>query len=189
MPCHAVFHPLHLCTSPMNPPSATCAQQWVAITLFQRMPQGSILLLRPQYFPMWPTSHHLHLPKVYFHSLLSNATFHFINFSLRASIVSVTNTKSAAYRISFINPSLAPSVTTSTTIAHNNGDNTDPWCTPTFTGNSFDNFVPTLTSLLDTGSSVPLPVFSGMPFLLISHPTTFLGTDPISDEEVSAFVF
>ena len=55
--------------------------------------------------------------------------------------------KSCAYRISFIKPSLTLFVTTYTTIANKDGDNTGLWCAQTFTGigNCSKNFVPTLT--------------------------------------------
>jgi len=84
-----------------------------------------------EYFSFCPT-HWITIifPMLTFIPLLSNTAFHFCKFSLWSSIVSAVNTKSSAYRISFSILFLALPVTTSTTIAYSNADNTDPWCTP-----------------------------------------------------------
>ena len=58
--------------------------------------------------------------------LLSNVLFNFRNFFFRPFIVSLISTNSSACKTSFIKPSFAFSVTTSTTIANNKGDKTDP---------------------------------------------------------------
>ena len=65
------------------------------------------------------------LSKFIFSPLLSNALLRFRNLFFRPSIVSLISTKSSLYKIFFIKPSLAFSVTTSTTIANNKGDKTD----------------------------------------------------------------
>ena len=101
-------------------------------------------------------------------------SFHFQNFSLSPSIVSLIKTKSSAYNISLIKPFLTLSVTTSTTIAKTNGDNTDPWCTPTSTSNSSDNSSPTVLWLLSlhlhTNSLLlsPLPLVYLYVYIFIS---------------------
>ena len=65
-------------------------------------------------------------------------------------------------------------VQASTTIAKTNGNNTDPWCTPTFTSNSSDNSSPWLLSLhLHTNSS-PLPLV----YLSSSLPTPIPFSEP-----------
>ena len=129
-----------------------------ALTRSPHMPQRSILLLGTSPFDSLTIT--FIFPRLTLIPLLSNAGFHFWNFSLRSSIVSAINAKSSVYRISFIKPSLVLSTTTSTTIA-NNGNDSDPCYAPSCTGNSSDNFVPLWLSfmLLDTGSSLPLPFF------------------------------
>ena len=57
--------------------------------------------------------------------LLSNASFHFKNFSFQFSIFALIKTKSSTYKISFINPSLVFAENTSTASAKSSGDNTD----------------------------------------------------------------
>ena len=48
------------------------------------------------------------------------------NHFFRPSIVSLISNKASAYKTFFIKPSLAFSITTSTIIANNKGDKTDP---------------------------------------------------------------
>ena len=54
----------------------------------------------------------------------------------------------------------------------------DPWCTPTFTSNSSDNYTPAMTLVFAPSYKLitALTITSGIPFFLIAHSTTFLGT-------------
>ena len=119
-------------------------------TLKLQMPDGSTILLDIPSFVMPRRTITFIFPRLAFKPLLSKASFHYKNLFLRPSNVSLIGTKSSAYSNSLITPSLAHSMTTSTTNAKRKGDSTDPWCIPTLTSNSSDNSVSTLTLVLAT---------------------------------------
>ena len=126
---------------------------------------------------MW-CCHHLGFPKVNFQTLALKASFHFENLFLSPMIVSVIRTKSPAYNNSPSAPSLANSVTTSTTNSKTKGDSTDRLYIPILTSNSTDNSESTLTLVFTPSYRLitGLAKSSGIPFLLNTHSNTFLGT-------------
>ena len=93
-------------------------------------------------------------------------------------MVSVVKTKLFAYKMSFIKPFLASFVTTSITIANNKGDNIDPWCIPTFTKRSSDNFdqIRILVIALSYRLIIAFTSVFGKLLCRIDHSITFLGT-------------
>ena len=80
-----------------------------------------------------------------FRPSLSSALFHPLCFSCSSALLSAIKTMSLTYNISCNMSSFISLVATSTTMANNGGDKTDPWCTPTFTSSSSDKCVPTFT--------------------------------------------
>ena len=101
-----------LCTSP-NLPLPSC-RTWHMDQLYSWVPH---LSNRSPLFWFF---------EVYLQPLASNLPFYFKNVFFKFSILSLIKTKSSAYKILFIIPSLAFSETTSTAIVKSSGDNTDP---------------------------------------------------------------
>ena len=84
-----------------------------AITLLPHLVNGSTMLLSIPFFePLIFTS----FLRLTYSPLLSGTLFHFINFSIKLSILLFIRTKASAYKILFIKTSLAYSVTTSTAV-------------------------------------------------------------------------
>ena len=116
--------------------------------------------------------------QIHFQSFTLNCSFQAIRFSCRPAIVSAIKTTSSAYNVSFIMPSFISLVPASITLANSSGDKADPWCTPTSTWNSLDKCVPTFTFVFapSHGHITAMTNASGIPFFLIAHSKTFLGT-------------
>ena len=117
-------------------------------------------------------------PRLTFKPLLSKAYFHFMNLFVSPSIASLIRTKSSAYSNSFSAAPLAKAVMTSTTTARRKGGSTDPWCITTLTSSSSTNSKSTLTLVFAPSYRfiTDLTNTSGIPFFLIAHSNTFLGT-------------
>ena len=150
----------------------------LAFTLKLQTPHGSTLLLDMSSSVMPPQTIPLVFSRLTFKPLLSKASLHYKNLFLSPSIVSLIRSKSSAYSNSLSAPSLANSVTKSTTTAKKKGDSTDPWCILTLTSNASDNSEFTLTL-----GSAPLyrlitdpTKTSDVPILHIAHSNTLLGT-------------
>ena len=149
----------------------------LAFTLILQTPHVYALLLDKPSFVMPPTIT-LFFPRFTFKPLLSIVSCHFSNLFLSPWIVSLIRTKSSAYSNSLSAPSMANSVTTSTTSAKRKGDSTDPWDIPTLTSNSSDNSESTLTLVFAPSYRLiaDLTKTYGIPFFLIAHSNTFLGS-------------
>ena len=104
---------LHICHVPIYCTLYTIIE--FAITLLPHLAHGSTLLLSTS--PFEPLTITLVFLRFTFSPLLSNASFHFKNFSFRFSVLLLIKTKSSTYKILLINPSLAFSEITSTAIA------------------------------------------------------------------------
>ena len=89
----------------------------VAFNIKLQTPHGSTLLSYVPSYAMMPLSITLVFPRLTFQQLLSIASFHYMNLFMSPSIISLIRTNSAAYSNSPNTPSLANSVTTSTTPA------------------------------------------------------------------------
>jgi len=111
------------------------------------------------------------------HSLALKFNLQFFEFFSQAFHILGHQNQVSAYRISFIKPSPVPSITTPTTNANSNSDNTDPWCTPTFTRNLSSIFFPgwLCLSYLDRGLSLPLPFYLVKFSFSLPIPSLFLG--------------
>ena len=119
-------------------------------------------------------------PRLTLKPLLSKFFFHFKNLFLNPPLSksSGPSYQLSSYRNSLSAPSLANSVTTSTTNAKRKGDSTDPWCIPTLTSNSSDNSESTLTIVFPPSYRLitDLTKTAGIPFFPNAHSNTFLGT-------------
>lgn len=144
------------------------------------MSQWLILLLSISY-------NDLLLTKVSLHPLTPKRSLPFTKLFIQVLLVWAIKTQSSVYRIKFIKPSLELSVTTSTIFANNSGDNTEPWCTPTFTRISSDNFVPLRLLFLLTLFSLCLSFSNFAVILLNDYKVSSIASSLQSKNDMKSF--